>query len=137
MEEESVTSEQAAPRTLEEMNAFLKDAPLALNSDAGLAEVLDVMDRMLDVRVIHTREDLHSLTLDQPGPEVIHSGTLGATGLARWEPPRRDSRELVFYANLWKKDGADFACLRVDLATRTLSVEVVDQGWYEVAAYLG
>jgi hypothetical protein len=91
----------------------------------------------LERGVTRTQEDLHFLTLDQPGPEVIRSGTIGARGLARWEAPRRDSRELVFYANLERADGADFVCLRVDRASRTLSVEVVDRGWFEIAARLG
>jgi hypothetical protein len=75
--------------------------------------------------------------LDQPGPEVIRSGTVGARGLARWEAPRWDQQGLVFYANLARKDGADFVRMQVDRATRSLSVEVIDDGWFEIAARLG
>jgi|GEM_PF-4064858 len=50
-------------------------------------------------RVVRTREDLHLLTLEQPGPEVIRSGTVGERGLARWEAPRRTPEGMVFYAN--------------------------------------
>jgi|GEM_PF-4640916 len=44
---------------------------------------------------------------------------------------------MVFYANLWREGGADFVCLRVERATRSISVEVVDRGWFEIAASLG
>ena len=44
---------------------------------------------------------------------------------------------LVFHANLWRKGGADFVRLQVDRATRSISVEVIDGGWFEIAASLG
>ncbi|NOK19203.1 hypothetical protein HMI50_19520 [Corallococcus carmarthensis] len=126
-----------APATLEGLNAFLRASRAELDSETGLEEVMELVNLLPDVRVTRTEQDLKHLTEDQPGPEVIRSGTIGERGQARWEPPRRDARELVFYANLWREGGADFVCLRVALATRTISVEVVDVGWFEIAAFLG
>ncbi|RKH64753.1 hypothetical protein D7W81_17965 [Corallococcus aberystwythensis] len=126
-----------APTTLEGLSALLRDAPGELDSEEGLEDVMALVNLLPEVRVTRTRQDLDHLTEDQPGPEVIRSGTIGKRGLARWEAPRREPRALVFYANLWREDGADFVCLRVDLATRTISVEIVDEGWFEVAAFLG
>ncbi|WP_239576528.1 hypothetical protein [Archangium primigenium] len=125
------------PRPIEELDEALQRSGADLDSEEALAEVMDLVELVTGARVVRTREHLHFLTLDQPGPEVIHSGTVGARGLARWEDPRRDARGLVFYANLWRADGADFVCLRVDRASRALSVEVVDEGWFEIAARLG
>ncbi|RKH15959.1 hypothetical protein D7Y13_13575 [Corallococcus praedator] len=126
-----------APGTIEGLNAFLRESWAELDSDTGLEELMELVNRTTQARVIRTRRDLRHLTEDQPGPEVVRSGTIGERGLARWEAPRWDARGLVFYANLRRQDGADFVCLRVNLITRTISVEVVDGGWFEIAAFLG
>ncbi|MHA7630439.1 hypothetical protein [Corallococcus sp. M7] len=124
--------------TLErDLNEALRASPMELDSEAGFEELLELVEQTTDARVIRTREALDFLTLDQPGPEVIHSGTVGERSLSAWEAPRRDARGLVFYANVKRPDGADFVRMRVDPATRTLSVEVIDGGWFEIAAYLG
>nr|WP_242593331.1 hypothetical protein [Corallococcus exiguus] len=108
-----------------------------LDSEAGFEELMELVELTTGARVIRTEEALGFLTLDQPGPEVIHSGTVGERGLAAWEAPRRDARGLTFYANLKRPDGADFVRMRVELSTRSFSIEVIDGGWFEIAAYLG
>ncbi|ATB27066.1 hypothetical protein [Melittangium boletus] len=126
-----------APRSVGELSEALRNSRAELNSEAALAEVMELVELVTGARVTRTRDNLHSLTLDQPGPEIIFSGTIGAQGLTRWEAPRWDSRGMVFYANLPRERGADFVCMRVDRASRALVVEVVDEGWFEVAAKLG
>jgi hypothetical protein len=126
-----------APRPVAEVSEALRSSRAELDSEAVLVEVMELVELATEARVTRTRDDLYYLTLDQPGPEIIFSDTIGAKGLARWEAPRWDSREMVFYANLPRERNADFVCIRVDRASRTLSVEVVDQGWFEVAARLG
>ncbi len=126
-----------APRSLEELSEALRGSRAELDSEASLEEVMELVELTTRARVTRTKEDLSYLTLDQPGPEVIHSGTIGERGLASWEAPRRDPRGLVFYANLSREGGADFVRLQVERATRAISVEVIDGGWFEVAAYLG
>jgi hypothetical protein len=126
-----------APRSIEELNEALRGSQAELDSEASFADVMALVELVTGARVIRTKEDLRHLTLDQPGPEVIRSGTVGARGLARWEAPRRGQQGLVFYANLWREGGADFVRLQVDRATRSISVEVIDGGWFEIAAYLG
>nr|WP_253903138.1 hypothetical protein [Corallococcus exiguus] len=108
-----------------------------MDSEAGLEELMELVERVAEAKVIRTEEALQFLTLDQPGPEVIHSGTVGERGLAAWEAPRRDARGLTFYANLRRPDGADFVRMQVELSTRSFSIEVIDGGWFEIAAYLG
>lgn len=86
--------------------------------------------------VVRTPDRLRSLTLDQPGPEVIRSGTVNETGIARWRPPQFDASAacLVFYANQPRPDRtADFLCVRMNVYTGESSIEVVDTGWYEIA----
>jgi hypothetical protein len=126
-----------APRSVEELNEALRGSQAELDSEASFEDVMELVKLATGARVIRTKEDLSYLTLDQPGPEVIRSGTVGAHGLARWEAPRRDQQGLVFYANLWREGGADFVRLQVDRATRSISVEVIDGGWFEIAAILG
>ena len=126
-----------APRPIAELNEALQGSGAELESETAFAEVMALVGLMTGARVTRTREDLHFLTLDQPGPEVLYSGTVGPPGLARWEAPRREGRVMVFYANLERDKDADFVCLRVDPASRALSVERVDGGWFEVAAKLG
>lgn len=126
-----------APRPFEVLSEALRESRAELDSEEGLEQVMDLVQWMTEARVTRTTDNLDSLTLDQPGPEVIHSGTVGKRGQALWEPPRRGPEGLVFFANLRRKDSADFVRIRVDFATRSFSVEVVDEGWYEVAAYLG
>lgn len=93
-------------------------------------------ERSTGGRVVRTRSDLEYVKLDQPGPEIIASGTIGEVGLARWCAPFFDRGELVFYANLPRAKGADFVCVRYEPATGAQSTEVVDGGWFEIAADL-
>ncbi|NRD53910.1 hypothetical protein HRD49_34375 [Corallococcus exiguus] len=120
-----------------DLNEALRASRVELDSEAGFEELLELVELTTGAKVIRTEESLQFLTLDQPGPEVIHSGTLGERGLAAWEAPRRDARGLTFYANLKRPDGADFVRMQVELSTRSLSIEVIDEGWFEIAAYLG
>ncbi|MDY7229364.1 hypothetical protein [Hyalangium rubrum] len=126
-----------APRSVEELSEALRGSQAELDSETSLEEVMELVELTTDARVVRTEEDLSYLTLDQPGPEVISSGTIGERGLARWEAPHRDPQGLVFYANLRREGGADFVRMQVDRATRSISVEVVDGGWFEIAAILG
>ncbi|MCY1043895.1 hypothetical protein OV208_21440 [Corallococcus sp. bb12-1] len=126
-----------SPCSIEELSEALRGSHADLDSEAGFEEVMELVRSATGARVIRTADDLDDLTEDKPGPEVIRSGTIGARGLALWEAPRRDSQGLVFFANLWRVGGADFVRLKVDFATRSLSVEVIDCGWFEVAAFLG
>ncbi|RYZ44198.1 MAG: hypothetical protein EOO71_00430 [Myxococcaceae bacterium] len=125
------------PCSIEELSEALEGSRAELDSEAGFEQVMELVRTATRARVIRTRSDLDGLTEDQPGPEVIRSGTLGARGLALWEAPRRDSQGLVFFVNLWRQEGADFVRLQVDFATRSMSAEVIDSGWFEVAAFLG
>ncbi|NPC72490.1 hypothetical protein HPP05_22295 [Corallococcus exiguus] len=120
-----------------DLNEALRASRVELDSEAGLEELMELVERVAEAKVIRTEEALQFLTLDQPGPEVIHSGTVGERGLAAWEAPRRDARGLTFYANLRRPDGADFVRMQVELSTRSFSIEVIDGGWFEIAAYLG
>ncbi|RKG70461.1 hypothetical protein D7V80_05180 [Corallococcus sp. CA054B] len=120
-----------------DLTEALRASRVALDSDAGFEELMKLVELTTGAKVIRTEEALGFLTEDQPGPEVIRSGIIGARGLAAWEAPRRDARGLTFYANLKRVDGADFVRMQVDPATRTVSVEVIDEGWFEIAAYLG
>ncbi|MGE6763397.1 hypothetical protein ACQKGO_35635 [Corallococcus interemptor] len=120
------------PRSVAELNEALRASRAELEPEA----VMQLVEFVTRARVTRTREDLDFLTLDQPGPEVIRSGTVGERGLAAWEAPRWDARSLTFYANVERADGADFVRFQVDLATRTVSVEVIDDGWFEIAARL-
>ncbi|RKH22666.1 hypothetical protein D7V77_26310 [Corallococcus sp. CA041A] len=120
-----------------DLNEALRASRVELDSEAGFEELLELVELTTGAKVIRTEEALGFLTLDQPGPEVIRSGTVGERGLVAWEAPRRDARGLVFYANLERPDGADFVRMLVAPATRTISVEVIDDGWFEIAAYLG
>lgn len=79
------------PRSIQELNDALRTSRAELDSEAGFEELMMLMELATQAKVTRTRDDLHSLTLDQPGPEVIRSGTLGERGLAAWEAPRRDS----------------------------------------------
>lgn len=125
-----------APRSIDELSEALRGAQAELDSEASFQQVMELVELATGAKVTRTKEDLHDLTLDQPGPEVIRSGTIGERGLASWEAPRRAPQELVFYANLRREDGADFVRLRVDRATRAISAEVIDSGWFEIAAKL-
>ncbi|WP_224248007.1 hypothetical protein [Hyalangium gracile] len=126
-----------APRSIDELNEALRESRAELESEASFQEVMELVELVTGAKVTRTEEDLHYLTLDQPGPEVIRSGTIGTRGLAAWEAPRREPRGMVFYANLPRESGADFVRFQVDRATRSISVEVIDDGWFEVAACLG
>lgn len=106
-------------------------------TDVSLDEVMERFEAATGGRVTRTEEQLNYLTLDQPGPEVIHSGTIGKAGLAAWKAPRKDGAVLIFFANVERKGGADFVRVRLDPAARALYVEFIDCGWFEVAAYLG
>jgi hypothetical protein len=126
-----------APRSIKELNEALRGSQAELDSEASFAELMELVELATGAQVTRTKEDLEYLTLDQPGPEVIRSGTIGAHGLASWEAPRWDTRRLVFYANLKREGGADFVRFQVERATRAISVEVIDSGWFEIAAFLG
>jgi hypothetical protein len=119
------------------MDAALAEIIRAAEIEGDGASFLELYERATGARVTRTRQDLEYLTLDQPGPEVIRSATIGRTGLERWHPPQLTEEAFVFYANLESAAGADFVCVRYERAVREISVEVVDQGWYEVAAQLG
>lgn len=45
--------------------------------------------------------------------------------------------EVMELVELWRDGGADFVRLQVDRATRSISIEVIDSGWFEIAASLG
>ncbi len=107
-----------------------------VSREADVEPFLRAYERASGAKVTRTAEDLSYLQLDQPGPEVIHSGTVGAAGVARWAPPALEGGVLTFYANQPKADGADFVCVRLETRVPALSTEVVDQGWYETAADL-
>lgn len=82
-------------------------------------------------RVTRTAEELEHLTLEQPRPEVIHSGQVGARGMARWQPPCVAGAMLRFFANAPRGPLADFVYVEVNLLTGQFSIEVVDGGWFE------
>lgn len=126
-----------APCSAAELSEELQGSRAELDSRASFEQVMEWVELATGARVTRTRKDLSYLTLDQPGPEVIRSGTIGARGLASWEVPRSERERLVFYANLERTGGADFVRFQVDRATRTISVEVIDNGWFEIAAKLG
>jgi hypothetical protein len=130
-----------APQPLGELQAALRATRAVLEEPARHEELLALVEHALGARVARTAAERDLLTLDQPGPEVIRSGQLGARGLARWAAPQvtldAAGGALTFYANLPREDGADFVCVRIALASRELDVEVVDGGWFEIAARLG
>lgn len=103
---------------------------------ADLEALLQRYEAEHGARVVRDPDALHSLTLDQPGPECIGSGTVGPVGVARWQPPQLDGSGaiLVFYANQPRSDRkADFLCVRMNAQTGESRAEVVDGGWYEIA----
>ncbi len=128
------------PLTVAELNQVLGQRHGAAADHDWLPcgeEVMTLVERATEARVIRTPERLHYLTLDQPGPEVIYSGTIGARGLAQFRIPQWEPAGFTFYANLERPDGADFVRLQLIPATRTITVTVIDDGWFEVAARLG
>ncbi len=125
-----------APLHWQELSAALAAARPALDSDEAMEEAMELVKQATGARAARTREELEDLTEDRPGPEVIRSGTIGARGLASWEAPRREARGLVFYANREREGGADF--IRVTIAAQSYAVtaEIIDEGWFEIAAKL-
>lgn len=101
--------------------------------DADHESFLAAYEQVTGAKVTRTAEDLAHLQAEQPGPEVFASGTIGEVGKQRWQPPTLDRGALTFYANLPSSKGADFVCVRLETVTGTLSVEVVDNGWFEMA----
>lgn len=104
--------------------------------EADIEPFLAAYERATGANVTRTADDLRHLERDQPGPEIIRSGTIGDIGKARWQPPALERGVLTFYANQPSASGADFVCVRLETAPGALSVEVVDEGWFEVAADL-
>lgn len=128
------------PLTVAELNQALgQRRGAALDPDwlPSGEEVLALVEQATVARVIRTTESLHHLSLDQPGPEIIYSGTIGARGIAHFRIPQWEPAGFTFYANLERADGADFVRMQLVLTTRTITVEVIDDGWFEVAARLG
>ena len=148
-----------APLAVEEVSAALRASPVDLKrADHRVAngqqlesegdgegegeahtlddELLALYEHATGAKVTWTEQELRWLTEDQPGPEVIRSGTIGEVGLAAWRAPRREEGRLVFYANLPRKDGADFVRVSLELGARRFEVERVDDGWFETAVDL-
>lgn len=128
-----------APVAIEELAGALRASRVALEAELPTAlrdELLELFEYATEAKVTQTEQDLEYLTEDQPGPEVIHSGTIGEVGLAAWRAPSCAHGQLVFFANQAKQDGADFVRVSLDLKTRAIESERIDGGWFEVAADL-
>lgn len=129
-----------APLPIEQLAAALRASRVDLEATASSStlrdELLELFEYATEAKVTQTAQDLDYLTEDQPGPEVIHSGTIGRAGLAAWHAPSCEDGRLVFFANQEKPDGADFVRVTLDLQARAIEFERVDDGWFEVAADL-
>lgn len=125
----------AAPLTHAALVSIARAA--RVTSEDDVEPFLALYEHATEARVTRTAQHLEYLREDQPGPEIIGSGQIGAVGLERWRAPRLADGVLVFYANQPSARGADFVCVRYEVASGALSVEVVDEGWFEVAAQLG
>jgi hypothetical protein len=132
-----------APLAGEELAAALRASHVELEAASSGSTSAALRDELLELyeyatvaKVTQTAQELEHLTEDQPGPEVIHSGTIGEVGLAAWRAPSFEDGELVFFANQERKDGADFVRVTIDLKARSIAVERIDGGWFEIAADL-